>query len=68
MVLRNIGRKLEKEIFLEEMDQIISWKELTLAIAPYYPNPKGAGRRRVGLSATQWFELSDPAVGGVALI
>ncbi len=51
------------------MDQIIPWKEMTEAIEPYYPNPKGAGRRPVGLERMlrihflqHWFELSDPGV------
>lgn len=62
-------KKTRKEIFLEEMDQIIPWKEMTQAIEPYYPNPKGAGRRPVGLERMlrihflqHWFELSDPGV------
>ena len=62
-------KKTRKEIFLEEMDQIIPWKELTEAIERYYPNPKGAGRRPVGLERMlrihflqHWFELSDPGV------
>ena len=42
-------KKTRKEIFLEEMNQIIPWKEMTKAIEPYYPDPKGAGRRPVGL-------------------
>ncbi len=32
-------KKTRKEQFLEDMEQIIPWKELTAAIAPYYPNP-----------------------------
>ncbi len=62
-------KKTRKEIFLEEMDQIIPWKEITRAIKPYYPKPKGAGRRPVGLERMlrihflqHWFELSDPGV------
>ncbi len=62
-------KKTRKEIFLEEMDQIIPWKEMTEAIEPYYPSPKGAGRRPVGLERMlrihflqHWFELSDPGV------
>lgn len=56
-----------KEIFLQEMDQIIPWKELSHVIKPYYPKPKGAGRRPVGIERMlrihflqHWFELSDP--------
>lgn len=62
-------KKTRKEIFLEEMDHIVPWKEMTRAIEPYYPKPKGAGRRPVGLERMlrihflqHWFELSDPGV------
>jgi IS5 family transposase len=61
-------KKTRKEQFLDEMDQIIPWKEMCEAIAPYYPNPKGAGRKPIGLERMlrihflqHWFELSDPA-------
>ena len=61
-------KKTRKEIFLDEMNQIIPWKELSDAIKPYYPKPpKGAGRKPVGLERMlrihflqHWFELSDP--------
>jgi IS5 family transposase len=60
-------KKTRKEIFLEEMDQIIPWKELSKAIKPHYPKPKGAGRRPKGIERMlrihflqHWFELSDP--------
>jgi IS5 family transposase len=60
-------KKTRKEIFLEEMDQIIPWKELSKAVKPYYPKPKGAGRRPKGIERMlrihflqHWFELSDP--------
>ena len=60
-------KKTRKEIFLEEMDHIIPWKELSKAIKPYYPKPKGAGRRPKGIERMlrihflqHWFELSDP--------
>jgi IS5 family transposase len=56
-----------KEKFLNDMDQIIPWKELTALIAPFYPKPKGAGRRPVGIERMlriyflqHWFQLSDP--------
>lgn len=63
-------KKTRKEIFLEEMEQIIPWQEMSEAIKPYYPGePKGAGRRPIGLLRMlkihflqHWFELSDPAV------
>ena len=63
-------KKTRKEIFLEEMEQIIPWQEMSEAIKPYYPKePKGAGRKPIGLLRMlkihflqHWFELSDPAV------
>lgn len=62
-------KKTRKEMFLDDMEQIIPWAELTEAIRPYYPKePEGAGRKPVGLERmlrvhflTHWFELSDPA-------
>lgn len=60
-------KKTRKEVFLEEMDQIIPWKALSKVIKPYYPKPKGAGRRPIGIQRMlrihflqHWFELSDP--------
>ena len=61
-------KKTRKEVFLDEMDQIIPWQELTAVIKPFYPEPKGAGRRPKGIERMlrihflqHWFELSDPA-------
>ena len=60
-------KKTRKEQFLEEMDAIIPWKDLTEVIEPFYPNPRGAGRRPVGVERMlriyflqHWFNLSDP--------
>jgi len=51
------------------MDQIIAWRDLCKIIKPFYPKPKGAGRRHIGLERMlrihflqHWFNLSDPAV------
>jgi IS5 family transposase len=63
-------RKLtRRERFLSEMDRIIPWRELSEVIAPFYPSPKGAGRRPIGIERMlrihflqHWFNLSDPAV------
>ena len=62
-------KKTRKEQFLEEMEIIIPWKELTEAIEPFYPKPEGAGRRPIGIERMlrihfiqHWFNLSDPAV------
>lgn len=58
-----------RDQFLAEMDQIIPWRELCKVIKPFYPKPKGAGRRPIGLERMlrihflqHWFNLSDPAV------
>ena len=60
-------KKTRKEQFLDEMERIIPWQELTAAIEPFYPNPPGAGRRPVGVERMlriyflqHWFNLSDP--------
>ena len=60
-------KKTRKEQFLDEMEQIIPWKELCEVIEPYYPKPQGAGRKPIGLERMlrihflqHWFELSDP--------
>jgi len=62
-------KKTRREQFMEDKDQIIPWKELAAAIEPFYPNPKGAGRRPIGIERMlrihflqHWFNLSDPAV------
>ena len=61
-------KKTRKEQFLDEMEKIIPWQELTAAIEPFYPKPEGAGRRPVGIERMlrihfiqHWFNLSDPA-------
>jgi IS5 family transposase len=60
-------KKTRKEQFLSEMDKVVPWKELCEAIKPYYPEPKGAGRKPIGIERMlrihflqHWFELSDP--------
>jgi transposase, IS5 family len=61
-------KKTRREKFLEEMDQVVPWKILCKIVKPYYPIPKGAGRRPKGLERMlrihflqHWFNLSDPA-------
>jgi len=58
-----------REQFLNEMDQIIPWRELCKVIKPFYPKPQGAGRPPVGLERMlrihflqHWFNLTDSAV------
>ena len=61
-------KKTRKERFPDDMEKIIPWAELAEAIEPFYPKPKGAGRRPVGVERMlrihflqHWFNLSDPA-------
>ncbi len=61
-------KKTRKERFLDDMEKIIPWSELSEAIEPFYPKPKGAGRRPVGVERMlrihflqHWFNLSDAA-------
>jgi len=67
--LRQYTKKTRKELFLDEMERIIPWSELTQALEPYYPNPTGPGRRPKGLERMlriyfmqHWFNLSDPGM------
>jgi hypothetical protein len=61
-------RKTRRAIFLEEMEQVVPWRELCALVAPHYPKP-GNGRPPVGVERMLriyflplWFKLSDPAV------
>src|SRR6266704_1976823 len=61
-------KKTRREAFLEEMEQVVPWRELCVLIEPHYPKP-GNGRPPVGVERMlrmyflqQWFNLSDPAV------
>src|SRR5947208_574527 len=61
-------RKTRRAIFLEEMEQVVPWRELCGVVAPHYPKP-GNGRPPVGVERMlriyflqQWFNLSDPGV------
>jgi IS5 family transposase len=60
------GRKSKREVFLDEMEQIVPWAELQARIEPHYPKGEN-GRPPVGLGIMlrvyflqQWFNLSDP--------
>ncbi len=62
------GRKSRRELFLDEMEQVVPWSDLELLVEPHYPKA-GNGRRPVGLGimlrtyfVQQWFNLSDPGV------
>ena len=61
-------KKTRREVFLEEMEQVVPWRELCALIEPHYPKA-GNGRLPVGVERMlrmyflqQWFNLSDPAV------
>ena len=44
-------KKTRKEPFLEEMETIIPWKELTEVIEPFYPKPEAPAGVQSALSA-----------------
>lgn len=61
-------KKTRRAQFLEEMEQVVPWRELCALVEPHYPKP-GNGRPPVGVERMlriyflqQWFNLSDPAV------
>src|SRR5499425_1715951 len=61
-------KKTRREMFLEEMEQVVPWRKLCALIEPHYPKP-GNGRRPKELEKMlriyflqQWFNLADPAV------
>jgi transposase, IS5 family len=61
-------KKTKRAAFLEEMEEVVPWAELSALIEPYYPKA-GNGRPPVGVERMlriyflqQWFNLSDPAV------
>jgi transposase, IS5 family len=61
-------KKTRRQVFLEEMEQVVPWREVCALIEPHYPKP-GNGRPPVGVERMlriyflqQWFNLSDPAV------
>ena len=62
-------KKTRREEFLEQMEQVVPWRELCAVIEPHYPKCDGAGRPAKGLERMlriyflqQWFNLSDPGV------
>jgi IS5 family transposase len=61
-------KKTRREVFLEEIEQVVPWKVLLQIISPHYP-VAGRGRRPYALEAMlrvhlmqNWFALSDPAM------
>jgi IS5 family transposase len=67
-VFEKYGRKSRRELFLDEMEQVVPWSALEALVRPHYAKA-GNGRQPVGLSimlrtyfVQQWFNLSDPGV------
>ena len=61
-------KKTRRAAFLQEMEQVVPWRELCALVEPHYPKA-GQGRPPVGVERMlriyflqQWFNLSDPAV------
>jgi IS5 family transposase len=62
------GRKSKRELFLDQMNQVVPWSELLALLEPHYAKA-GNGRQPVGLAIMlrtyflqQWFGLSDPGM------
>src|SRR6266481_5927548 len=62
------GRKSKRELFLDQMEEVVPWSELSALVVAHYPKA-GNGRQPVGLSIMlrtyflqQWFNLSDPGM------
>ncbi|MCU7806596.1 MAG: hypothetical protein KZQ73_01810 [Candidatus Thiodiazotropha sp. (ex Semelilucina semeliformis)] len=43
--IEKFRKKTRKELFLDHLDHIIPWQNLTAAIESFYPKPKGVDRR-----------------------
>ena len=61
------ARRTRRELFLEQMDQIVPWGELAGLVEPHYPKA-GNGRPPIGLERMlrihflqHWFNLADEA-------
>ena len=61
------AKSTKRQVFLEQMDQIIPWSELIALVKPHYPNAVN-GRPFIPLEKMlrihflqHWFALSDPA-------
>jgi IS5 family transposase len=68
LAYENKKKKTRREQFLEEMNQVIPWEELTQVIKEHYPKA-GNGRQPMPMERMlriyfmqQWYGLSDPAM------
>lgn len=62
-------KKTRRELFLNEMDQVVPWKRLAALIEPHYPIAGRRGRQPYPLASMlrihflqQWYALSDPSM------
>jgi len=62
------SRKSKREMFLDQMEQVVPWSALLSLVEPHYPKA-GNGRQPVGQSIMlrtyflqQWFGFSDPGM------
>jgi IS5 family transposase len=62
------GGKSKRELFLDQMKQVVPWAELLVLVEPFY-SKAGNGRQPVGLAIMprayflqQWFGFSDPGI------
>ncbi|MFO1516916.1 MAG: IS5 family transposase [Lysobacterales bacterium] len=62
-------KQTRREVFLEEMDQVVPWRALLGLIEPHYPKQGRPGRQPYPLTTMlrihflqQWYALSDPAM------
>jgi len=62
------SRKSKREVFLDQMEQVVPWSALLALVEPFYPKP-GPGRQPAGMSIMlhtyflqQWFGFSDPGM------
>ena len=65
-------KKTRRAIFLEEMEQVVPWRELCALVEPHYPKPEGAAAGGSGAHAADLLfaagvQLVGPGGGGGAV-
>jgi IS5 family transposase len=62
-------KRTKREKFLQEMEEVVPWKEILEVIEPYYPKAGKRGRQPMPLEMMlriyymqQWYSLSDPGM------
>ena len=56
-------KRTRRERLLQEIDQRVPWTALVAEIEPLYPNPKGAGRRPIGIEPMLRMYLVQQVLG-----